>query len=144
MHAAEQKMLTTDIPEGFEPLVIPPGFVHHCGGFYLHAERPVLAVRITSAHLNSLKTAHGGFLATLADCAFGAIFKRQLGLPVPPVTVNLNVDYFSAVREGDWVEAYVEIHKAGRTFANGSCMLKVGELPMLRASGIFAVPKSKV
>ena len=80
---------------------------------------------------------HGGFLATLADTAFGVMIKRELDLPVPPATVGLSVDYIGAVRDGDWAEAHVEIHKVGKRLTNASCLVKVGERTVLRASGVF-------
>ncbi|WP_238474428.1 PaaI family thioesterase [Pseudomonas cavernae] len=125
------------IPAGFEPFQTRAGFVIGCGGFFLHREQPILAMRVGAEHLNSVQIAHGGLLATLADCAFGAILWRQLDTPTPPITVNLNVDYLGAVREGDWLEAHVEVEKNGASFINASCRLKVGERLVLRANGIF-------
>ncbi|MGE8064163.1 PaaI family thioesterase [Pseudomonas sp. NPDC089569] len=125
--------------EGFEAYPTRPGFIRHNGGFFLHCERPVIGARITEEHLNPLRIAHGGFLATLADTSFGAVLRRQYDLPVAPVTVNLNIDYLGAVREGDWVEVYVTVHKFGRTVINASCELKVGDRLALRAHGNFMV-----
>jgi len=141
-------MMTTDLlpestPEGFSVLPTPPGFVRFCGGFYLHDELPVLGVRIGGHVLNTVRIVHGGFLATLADSAFGVVFKRQYGLEVPPITVSLNLDYLGAVREGDWLEAHVNILKFGGSFANADCLLKVGERTVLRATGIFTIWKGK-
>ncbi|MBD9500603.1 PaaI family thioesterase [Pseudomonas sp. BGr12] len=129
------------IPAGFSPLPTPPGFARHCGGFYLHDELPVLAVRIGEHLLNSVRIVHGGFLATLADSAFGVVFRRAYDLEFPPITVNLSLDYLGAVREGDWLEAHVEILKFGGSFANADCRLKVGERTVLRATGIFTLWK---
>ncbi|RZL89427.1 MAG: PaaI family thioesterase [Variovorax sp.] len=126
------------VPAGYIPIVSRArGFVQRCGGFHLHATQPVLATRVTADHLNPLDIAHGGFLATLADTAFGAVIKRDLGLAAPPATVSLSVDYIGAVREGDWVEAHVEVHKTGRRLSNASCLVKVGDRVVLRASGVF-------
>ncbi|AYC35066.1 PaaI family thioesterase [Pseudomonas cavernae] len=134
----------TDVPEGFAPLEVSPGFVRFCGGFYFHNELPIVAVRIGPEHLNSVRIVHGGFLATVADSAFGVVFKRQLGTPVPSITINLNIDYLGAVREGEWLEAHVDVLKVGSSFANASCLLKVGERLVLRANGIFTIWKGKV
>lgn len=132
-----QERPTPAIPDGYVVLVPPRGFVQLCGTFYLHSEKPLLATRVTGDHLNSIHIAHGGFLATLADSAFGVVIKREFGLPVPPATVSLSVDYIGAVREGDWVEAHVEVHKTGQRLSNASCLVKVGERLVLRASGVF-------
>ena len=134
----ESGTLPTMAPEGFVPIAAPiPGFVHQCGNFLFCAKRSVVATRIAAHHTNSLAIAHGGMLATLADTAFGVVLPYRLGLRVAPVTVSLNVDYVSAARPGDWVEAHVDLHKAGRRISNASCLLRVGERLVLRASGTF-------
>ncbi|MBM7063036.1 PaaI family thioesterase [Pseudomonas sp. UL073] len=132
------------VPAGFSALQAPPGFVRYCGGFHFHDELPLVAVRIVADHLNSVRIVHGGFLATVADTAFGLVLKRALGTPVPPITVSLTVDYLAAAREGDWLEAHVEVLKVGRSFVNASCLLKVGERPVLRASAVFTVWQGQV
>jgi len=125
------------VPYGFRLYPTPPGFTQHCGPVYLHDERPQFATRIQAHHLNSVRIVHGGFLATLADSAFGVVIKRDLGLQAPPVTINLSLDYIGAVREGDWLVAEVQLHKVGSKITNGSCLLSVDERLVLRASGIF-------
>jgi len=125
------------VPAGYQRLDAPPGFVRHTGGFHVHAQRPVLGLRIGAEHLNSICIAHGGLLATLADTAFGVLLKRLLSLPGSPPTVSLSLDYLSPARAGDWVEAEVELHKAGRRIVNASCMLRAGGRTLVRASGVF-------
>lgn len=125
------------LPAGYDQLDAPPGFVRHVGGFHVHAQRPVLGLRIGPEHLNSIRIAHGGLLATLADTAFGVMLKRLLALPVSPPTVSLSLDYLNPAREGDWVEAEVELLKAGRRVVNASCMLRAEERALVRASGVF-------
>jgi len=125
------------IPEGFNELSGRPGFTCHIGGVYLDQERATLGALIRPEHLNPANIAHGGFLATLADSSFGVAFQRHLDTAIPPLTVTLNIDYIGAVREGEWVEAHVDIHKVGRTLAYASTSLKVGERVVLRANGVF-------
>lgn len=131
------------IPEGFTALEGLSGFLRNCGDFFLHDERPIMAVRLQPHHLNYVRIAHGGFLATVADSAFGIVLRRQLRPPSVALTVNLNVDYIGPVREGEWLEAHVEVLKAGGTFINASCLLKVGERLVLRANGVFTTWKGK-
>lgn len=132
------------IPEGFCALESRSGFLSSCGDFYVHDEQPILAVRLESYHLNYVGIAHGGFLATVADSAFGVILRRQSVSQSVAITVNLNVDYLGPVHEGEWLEAHVEVLKTGGTFINASCLLKVGERLVLRANGVFTVWRGKL
>ncbi|PVZ55267.1 PaaI family thioesterase [Pseudomonas sp. B1(2018)] len=125
------------IPEGFCALEQRSGFLRCCGDFYVHETLPILAVRLEPQHLNYVRIAHGGFLATVADSAFGVILRRLSVSQSVAVTVNLNVDYLGPVHEGEWLEAHVQVLKRGGTFINASCLLKVGERLVLRANGVF-------
>ncbi|MCU1763057.1 PaaI family thioesterase [Pseudomonas sp. 14P_8.1_Bac3] len=131
------------IPEGFTALEKRSGFLRNCGEFFVHDEQPILAVRLQAHHLNYVHIAHGGFLATVADSAFGVILRRQSKSQTVALTVNLNIDYIGPVREGDWLEAHVEVLKNGGTFINASCLLKVGARLVLRANGVFTTWKGK-
>jgi len=128
--------------DGFEPLRAPPGFVRHIGGFHVHDQQDVVAVRVAAEHLNSIGIAHGGFLATVADSAFGIVIKRRGALASPPPTVTLSIDYIGPARAGDWLEAHVEVHRTGRSVANASCMLKAGGRLVARVSGVFFMAAS--
>lgn len=77
-------------------------------------------------------------LVTLADSALGIAIAMSRTPPVPMVTVNLSTDFADVAREGDWVEARVDIQKLGKRLAFANCHLWVGERRILRASGIFA------
>lgn len=131
----------TDVPEGFVPMVRPnngpAGFVQYCRGVYFRPETGEVAARILTEHLNPLNIAHGGFLATLADTAFGAYIRVQAGFELPPATVELSIDYIAPARPGQWINARIDIHKIGRTLCNASLSLMDGERLVARAKGIF-------
>ncbi|WP_321910625.1 MULTISPECIES: PaaI family thioesterase [unclassified Paraburkholderia] len=133
---ARADTLSCSVPEGFEPLRVSTGFIPSCGGFFLHRERPVLAVRVQPEHLNVLGIAHGGFLATFADTAFGAIIRRETNCMATP-TVHLGVDYIAAVRPGTWLEAHVTLVKAGRRLTNATCVATANGRTILHANGVF-------
>lgn len=137
MAAINGNLAPTGVPEGFSRLEKRSGFLRTCGDFYVHDEQPILAVRIVAQHLNYVRIAHGGFLSTVADSAFGVILRRLSASQAPAITINLNVDYIGAVREGDWLEAHVEVLKSGGRFLNASCLLKVDGRLVLRANGVF-------
>lgn len=127
-----------ECPPGFRQLHFPNGFLGHCGDLYLHETAPVLAARITGAQLNGQGIVHGGYLATLADTAYGVMLRRSQPALLPR-TVQLNVSYLDAVFEGDFVEAHVTFHKRGKRLAYGMCNIVVGARMVLQTSAVFSV-----
>jgi acyl-CoA thioesterase len=65
-------------------------------------------------HLNMHHTAHGGFIYTLADEAF-AVASNSHG--VSAVALNVHMEYFQAIREGDVLEAFATEEHLGRRVA---------------------------
>jgi acyl-coenzyme A thioesterase 13 len=130
-----------DIPQGFKPLRRGSSpFLSNLGPLYgkKEGESLVIGLRIEEKHLNTRGVAHGGMLVTLADSALGIIIASARTPPQPMVTINLTADFADAAREGDWVEARVDVQKMGKRLAFANCHLWVGERRILRASGIFA------
>ncbi len=132
----------SDAAPGFAPLERPGPFLEILGPLYTPTDpaiRNVVATRVLRKHLNLRGIAHGGMLASLADTAFGITLWRSRDEKLASVTVNLNVDYLEPAREGDWVEAHVNILRIGKRLAFADGLLKVGDRTVLRANGTFAV-----
>jgi acyl-coenzyme A thioesterase PaaI-like protein len=55
------------------------------------------------------------------------------------VTVSLSIDMMGPAKQGEWVEARVEVGRAGRSTTFLSCFVWVGEERIARASGVFQV-----
>jgi uncharacterized protein (TIGR00369 family) len=131
---------------------VPPGFERlHRGGPYVAALGPlyyrkdgadvVIAMRVEERHTNMRGIAHGGMLASLADCALSIGIALSCDGKNSFVTVNLTTDFVEAARPGDWVEGNIDIQRIGQRFAFANCYLAVGDKRILRASGVFAVMK---
>jgi uncharacterized protein (TIGR00369 family) len=129
------------IPEGYQLLGRGGPFLHLFGPLYSRVVdgRMVIGIRILEKHLNTRGIAHGGMLVTLADSALGIVLSSSGPEIRPIVTVSLTADFADVARLGDWVEAQVDIQKAGGRLAFASCYLVVGDRRILRASGVFAV-----
>lgn len=131
---------TAQVPPGFEPLQRGGPYAAALGPLYLHrnGDEIVIALRVEQRHTNMRGIAHGGMLASLADCALG------IGLAIACdgrhsfVTVNLSNDFLDAARPGDWLEGHVEVQRIGRRMAFANGWLQVGEKRILRSSGVFA------
>jgi uncharacterized protein (TIGR00369 family) len=128
-------------PEGWTPLGQSSAFVRLLGPLHVKEAggHRFIGMRVEEKHLNTRGIAHGGMLVSLADTALGVVLSLSEQPPRPMVTVSLSVDFASAARLGDWVEAHVEIQRSGRQLAFASCNLVVGTRHVLRASGVFAV-----
>jgi uncharacterized protein (TIGR00369 family) len=118
------------------PLRGAAGFTDRCADGYLHTTLPVMGVRNTADQLNNTGIAHGGFLATMADTAYGLVMRRDEP-DCQPRTAQLSVSFLAPVRAGDWVEAHVVLHKRGRRLTNATCHLMVGERMVLQTTGVF-------
>jgi uncharacterized protein (TIGR00369 family) len=135
------KTATTPVPEGWTLLGQSSAFVRLLGPLHVKeaGDHRLIGMRVEEKHLNTRGIAHGGMLVSLADTALGVVLSLSERPPRPMVTVSLSVDFASAARLGDWVEAHVEIQRSGRQLAFASCRLLVGTRHVLRASGVFAV-----
>jgi uncharacterized protein (TIGR00369 family) len=130
----------SDVPEGFVPVQRGGAFGASLGTLYVkkNATGSVLAIVVDKRHINSQGFAHGGFLLTFADIALGMAVAEAQQPPAPARTVNLTADFVDVAREGDLIEARVDLQKLGRRLAFANCHLWIGERRILRASGVFA------
>lgn len=76
--------------------------------------RAKLRAVVAREHLNLHGSAHGGFLYALADEAF-ALASNSRGASA--VALSVHMDYFSAVRETDVLEAVASEEHLGRRVA---------------------------
>ena len=129
------------IPEGFKPLFRSSPVIDLLGPFWCKGEGLdlVIGLRAEKKHCNMRGTVHGGVLATLADIALGYAMAFATSPPTGLVTANLTLDYAGAAREGDWLEARVDIQKQGSRLAFGNCYITRGEERIVRASAVFLV-----
>jgi uncharacterized protein (TIGR00369 family) len=130
----------SETPEGFVPVQRGGEFGASLGLLYVKRDGAgaVLAIRVEKRHLNSQGVVHGGFLLTFADIALGMVVAEAQEPPEPARTVNLTADFLDVAKEGDFVEARVDLQKVGGRLAFASCQLWVGERRILRASGVLA------
>ena len=129
------------VPELFHPFEKTSPFLSLIGPLYSKrdANLLILGLEIAEHHCNRRGTAHGGVLATIADIVLGYtaghanIPGRQL------ITASLTIDFIGPARRGDWVEGKAEVLKIGKSLAYANCLLSVGDVPIVRASGVFRV-----
>ncbi|HWT11019.1 MAG TPA: PaaI family thioesterase [Roseomonas sp.] len=94
-------------------------------------------------HCNNQSVAHGGMLATIADIVLGIGGTEQAGAPGHFITVSLVTDFLAPAPLGAWLECRPMLLRRtarlmfveGRFMADGTAVL--------RASGVFNLPRPK-
>jgi acyl-coenzyme A thioesterase 13 len=131
------------LPEGFEPLFRSSPFVETVGPLYSRGSGSALAMglRAERKHCNARGLVHGGVLATLADIALGYALAYASNPPLSLVTASLTLDFAGSAKEGDWLEARVDVQKSGSRLAFANCYISAGDQRIVRASAVFAVMK---
>ncbi|MCA3417831.1 MAG: PaaI family thioesterase [Roseomonas sp.] len=131
------------IPEGFVPRPAGGPFLEPIGPIMIRRDHGPLAfgLRIEKRHCNSKDMAHGGMLATFADLALGIGGFNLAGVTGFFTTISLNSDYLAPARLGAWLQCEPVLLRKTRTlvFAQGVCT--ADGAPVLRASGVFALPR---
>ena len=111
-------------------------FETHNGPFYHRMEddgQIRCAFRIERKHLNGGGNVHGGAFMSFADyCLFAVASPVLHG---PGVTVSFACEFLDAAREGELVEGFAEITRAGGSMIFLRGLLKSGERPLLTFSG---------
>ena len=139
--------MSTNIPEGFQPLKRGGGYLVSLGPWYYRRDdkkQIILAIRVEDRHTNIRHIAHGGFLVTMVDTALGIVVSSSREPPQPIVTVSLTTNFVTSAEPGDWVEAHVDIDRMGGRLAYASCTLRVGKRCVMTGTGVFALMKPVV
>ncbi len=135
-------MTDQNIPEHYRLLNRFSAFSDLTGPYYEKVidDRHVgIAVRVQASHLNKIGVAHGGLIMTVADNAFGDAILNAYDESVSFVTMSLTCEFMSAVREGDWLEATVDIQRKGKRVIFANCDLRVGERKVAFATALFSM-----
>ncbi len=96
----------------------------------------VHGIAIEARHLNARGAVHGGLIASLADQALGMTVWDAVGRK-PCVTVQLNVHYVSAGREGDLLVVRSEAIRVTRSVAFVRGLIMAGERTVAMADGVW-------
>ncbi len=100
-------------------------------------------VEVRAEHCNGNATAHGGFLATLADVWLAYNVLHLLPDTARIVTANLSVDYLAPALAGDCLESQIDRVRIGARLCHASgAILREGH-PVVAMRGAFAVMEKK-
>lgn len=132
------------IPDGFAPRPVGGGFMEAAGPLFVRrnaAGRGTFGLLIEPRHCNAKDHCHGGMLAALTDVVLGIGGLEQAGVKGFFVTMSLTQDFLAPVPLGSWMEAEVELLRRTRTTMFVQGVFTVRGEPVLRASGVFRLPR---
>lgn len=130
------------IPEGFNALPPEQGFTDAFAPVYINTNgpEPTIGLRVESQHLNSMKICHGAVYMGLFDigmsCAVGYALGKFVGTP----TVNININYMAASKEGEWLDVECQCTRLSRTMGFTQGTIRCGDEVKATATGIFKLP----
>lgn len=129
------------VPEGFGPIFRSSPLLDALGHFDSRGEGGTLelGLLVSSTHLNSRGSLHGGVIATFADVGIGYLLAFGSTPPRRLVTVSLNVDFVGGATLGDWIDLALDAPQVGARLAFANARLMIGDRQIARASGVYAV-----
>jgi acyl-CoA thioesterase len=95
-------------------------------------------VTVDEKHLNPNRVVHGAVIFALADIGMGSAVHATLAEGELCATVEIKINYFKPVREGDLICTTVLVNR-GKTLANLDSSIHCGDLLVAKANGTYAV-----
>lgn len=140
-------MTSPDPPPGFKPHFRKSGFTAPWEPLYskVTAEKIVIGLYLREPHCNSRGMVHGGLIAALCDNAMGLscvqVLKGEGRDVAGLVTINLNTDFISAARLGQWMTVDTTITSVGGSLAFATALVEAEDQLIAKASATFKVRK---
>jgi acyl-CoA thioesterase len=95
-------------------------------------------ITVAEKHLNPNQVVHGAVIFALADVGMGAAVHPTLAEGELCATVEIKINYFKPVHEGDLVCTTTLLNR-GKTLANLDSSIHCGELLVAKANGTYAI-----
>jgi uncharacterized protein (TIGR00369 family) len=137
-----ESTVAPEVPPGFQPLPRGLGFTDTLQPSFrrISEEGVSFGLRVGKQHCNVMGICHGGVLTTLADIAAASGVNHAAGRTAGSPTINLALDFISAGREGDWLQADVLQVSVKRRFGFSSGLISGPEGVVARFNGTFYLP----
>ena len=98
-------------------------------------------IKVEEKFLNTGKIAHGGFIATIADTGMGNAAHIAAG-NTRSVTINLDIKFISAGKQGDTLTGKVEVLKRTKSLVFINCKILNSNVIVATASGTWKILNS--
>ncbi len=134
-------------PAGFAAYTSLSPFTSTLGPIFARFDAPAtyrVGLYPTESHCNMAGSVHGGVVATLCDISLAMATKGPtLQAQVFP-TANLNINYLSAARRGEWLEVRAVCSKLGSRMAFATAEVLAGDRLIATATGVFSRPSGRL
>jgi uncharacterized protein (TIGR00369 family) len=136
-------MMSTNIPDGFEPHFRKSPFTDPWEPLYSRKtdKAVIMGLRLAKPHTNARGLIHGGLIAALADNAMGYSCAQVTAWRSSFVTISLAVDFTGNATIGQWLAVESEVIRTGGTICFAQCLVKADDTVIARANGTFRVVK---
>ncbi len=133
------------VPEGFTRMSEGLGFPDILQPSYRRIEGDSVSfgLVVQQQHGNLMGTCHGGVLMTLADIAAASGVNMARGVRAGSPTINLALDFISAARIGQWIQADVQLVTVKRRFGFCSGAIVNSEGVVARFNATCYLPDHK-
>jgi len=131
------------IPAGFIPLPTGLGFNDLLQPIYRRIEDGCvsLGLRVEKHHCNLMGICHGGVLMTLADITASSGVNIVVGKKAGSPTINMSMDFISAARIGQWIQADISQTAVKRRFGFCSGTINNSDGIVARFNGTHYLPE---
>lgn len=136
---------TDTVPAGFEQLPPGLGFTDNLQPIYrrIEGEESSFGLIVTERHCNTMGICHGGVLMTLADITATTGANLAHGVIAGSPTVHIDIDFMSAAKKGEWIQAVAEQVTAKRRFGFCSGFIYNNAGAVARFAGTIYYPDHK-
>ncbi len=136
-------MISSDIPQGFEPHFRKSPFTDPWEPLYSKrtGKAVIIGLRLAKPHTNARGLIHGGLIASLADNAMGYSCAEVAGWVSSLVTISLSIDFTGTAEIGQWLSVESDVIKSGSTICFAQSLIKADGIVIARANGTFRVLK---
>ena len=132
-----------EVPAGFTRMPEGLGFGDTLQPSYrlISDDTASVGLVVDDQHLNLMGLCHGGVLMTLADVAAATGVNVAIGRRGGNPTINLSVDFISAARKGEWIQADLEGISLKRRFGFSHGIIRNRRGVVARFNGTFYLPE---
>jgi uncharacterized protein (TIGR00369 family) len=82
----------------------------------------VCSIKITTSHLNVNNSVHGGVFFSILDSVMGATIRTVVNQPI--VTVNMSINYFAPLMNGEEMMATAKILQLGNSIVTAEGLVE--------------------